>query len=128
MILELFIILFSGKLHLYAVRVVLKEYNFFYLYKLLTLKLLSCDVQCSCIVLVHILLLSYFLFKDNVPPNTWKSNKGRCKIAASYPIGNLSLSNASLSCEQSAYKGPGPCWIGVVKQLYRKEDLGDLYK
>lgn len=61
MILELFIILFSGKLHLYAVRVVLKEYNFFFIF-INYLRLSYFLVMYSVVVLCQCIYFYFHIF------------------------------------------------------------------
>lgn len=57
---------------------------------------------------------------------TWTTGKKYCKDRGTYPVGNLSLSDITLTCEATKGTGSAPHWIGVVKEMYQKEDQGQL--
>lgn len=62
----------------------------------------------------------------NTTHNNWMKNKEYCKIKGNYPIGNLTLSNITLACTESNHNNTSPRWIGVVHEVNKTEDQGQL--
>lgn len=59
---------------------------------------------------------------------TWKTGKQYCKDQGTYPKGNISLSDITRTCAEPKGIGLAPHWVGVVKEIYQKEDQGSFYK
>lgn len=57
---------------------------------------------------------------------TWNTGKQYCKDQGTYPKGNISLSNITQTCAETKGIGSAPHWVGVVKEMYQKEDQGQL--
>lgn len=57
---------------------------------------------------------------------TWKTGKQYCKDQGTYPKGNISLSDITRTCAEPKDIGLAPHWVGVVKEMYQKEDQGQL--
>lgn len=68
--------------------------------------------------------LSFLLAKE-LTSETWTTGKKYCKDRGTYPVGNLSLSDITLTCEATKGTGSATHWIGVVKEMYQKEDQGN---
>lgn len=43
-------------------------------------------------------------------------------------MGNISLSDITLTCAATKGTGSAPHWIGVVKEMYQKEEQGNIFK
>lgn len=59
---------------------------------------------------------------------TWETGKQYCNDKGTYPKGNISLSDITLFCSETKGIESAPHWIGVVKEMYQKEDQGNFYK
>lgn len=63
---------------------------------------------------------------DNTTYTTWMKNKENCKVKGYYPLGNLTLSNITMACSESNHNNTSPRWIGVVHEVNKTEDQGQL--
>lgn len=59
---------------------------------------------------------------------TWKTGKQYCKVQGTYPKGSISLSDITRTCAETKGIGSAPHWVGVVKEMYQKEDQGNIYR
>lgn len=57
---------------------------------------------------------------------TWRKTKEYCKGKENYPIGNLTLSNITMACTESNHNNTSPGWIGVVREVIKMKDKGQL--
>lgn len=53
--------------------------------------------------------------------------KEYCKSIKVYPIGNLTLSNASMACMESMHETSTPLWIGIVRDIYQNKEQGMIF-
>lgn len=60
--------------------------------------------------------------------DAWKTGKQYCKDKGTYPKGNISLSDIKRTCAETKGIGLSPHWVGLVKEMYQKEDQGNIYK
>lgn len=56
---------------------------------------------------------------------SWMETKKNCKVKGNYPIGNLTLSNITMACNESNHNNTSPRWIGVVHEVNETEDQGN---
>lgn len=56
---------------------------------------------------------------------TWREGKEYCKGERTYPQGNLILSDITLTCAETRGTVSAPHWLGVIKEMYQKEDQGN---
>ena len=66
----------------------------------------------------------WFFFSANVGFGNWTEAMKTCE--AGYLFGDVDLQNAYLACRKSVlHSNVSLGWIGVAKQPYRSEDIGE---